>query len=117
MNNLFGSGNHSTSTLNNSTSATIEGYSVSKIIARMDALLMVLKTCQGKNCYKPWEVLHPQDNVHNLQEALNPEFDDFYAESFSSNAVSFSACVYGQLRQYEGSQTPLIYGQPWSEWR
>lgn len=78
---------------------------------------MVLKTCQGKTCYQPWEVLHPQDDVHNLQEALDDKYDKFYADSFATNAVSFDACVYGQLRQYEGPQTPLTYSQPWSEWR
>lgn len=74
----------------------------------MDALLLTLKGCKGRVCTRPWETLHPQGDVANLEQALNAKYDDFYLEK--QLKVSFSECAAGQLLQYEGPQQPLAYG-------
>ncbi|KAL4799310.1 hypothetical protein BDV19DRAFT_385559 [Aspergillus venezuelensis] len=55
------------------------GFPISKLIARLDSLLFVLKSCKEYTCRKPWEALHPEDGgVEILEDAMNPEFDYFY---------------------------------------
>lgn len=54
------------------------GTDVSNIVSRLDALLVVLKTCKGRQCTHPWEVLHPESNIHSLKDALSHGFDAFY---------------------------------------
>lgn len=56
----------------------IAGRSLSQIIPRLDAMMMVLKTCKGKVCTQPWRTLHPEGDVNDLKEALAPKYDDFY---------------------------------------
>ncbi|KAF7196133.1 Arylsulfatase [Pseudocercospora fuligena] len=69
------------------------------LIPRLDALLMVLKTCKGRACTHPWEVLHPAGNVATLIEAMTPEFDDFY---FEQQKVAFEKCEKGYILESEG---------------
>ncbi|KAF2258996.1 arylsulfatase-like protein [Lojkania enalia] len=52
--------------------------SLSKVVARLDSLTMVLKTCKAEGCVKPWKQLHPKENVNSLKAALNPKYDHFY---------------------------------------
>ena len=88
------------------TGAPILGRNLGQLVQRLDALMMVLKTCSGKECVYPWIVLHPQGNVQTLQQAMNPKYDGFY---YSQPKVSFSACKLGYLPEYEGPQTALQY--------
>lgn len=69
------------------------------LVPRLDALLMVLKTCKGRACTHPWEVLHPAGNVATLIEAMNPDFDDFY---FGQQKVAFERCEKGYILESEG---------------
>jgi hypothetical protein len=88
------------------TSLTILGQPLVKVAARLDALLMVLKSCKGRNCIEPWCVLHPDGPpVRTLKEALAVEFDDFYVAQ--QNRVSFSRCEAGYIIDAEGPQTPV----------
>jgi hypothetical protein len=57
---------------------TILGYFISALTARLDALLLVLKSCKASTCYDPWLELHPWGDVASLPEAMNPNFDNFY---------------------------------------
>ncbi|KAH6659994.1 arylsulfatase precursor [Truncatella angustata] len=86
----------------------ISGQDGTKLSSRLDALLLTLKGCKGRVCTRPWETLHPQGNVHNLTDALDPAYDQFYQSE--QLKVSFSECAAGQLLQYEGPQEPLAYG-------
>ncbi|KAF7538703.1 hypothetical protein G7054_g2745 [Neopestalotiopsis clavispora] len=86
----------------------VAGHDADKLTARLDALLLTLKGCKGRVCTRPWETLHPQGDVANLTQALDPKYDDFYLEQ--QPKVSFSQCAGGQLLEYEGPQTPLGYG-------
>jgi len=86
---------------------TILGIPVSKVIPRLDALLMVTKSCKGKTCVHPWSVIHPAGNVQTLEEALNTRFDNFY--SSVSAAVSFEKCELGYILESEGPQEAVVF--------
>ncbi|KAF3025113.1 hypothetical protein E8E14_014624 [Neopestalotiopsis sp. 37M] len=100
---------------------SIHGWSIARLVSRLDALLLTLKACKGKVCTRPWETLHPQDDVHNLADAMNARFDEFYIEKQAK--VTFSACMLGYLPAYEGALEPLPYhggetllAPHWSDW-
>ncbi len=82
------------------------GRPLQRVVARLDALLMVLKSCVGIECTDPWAQLHPQGDVNSLQDALAEQYDQFYA---SQPKVMFSACKQGYLIEYEGPQQAIHY--------
>lgn len=81
-------------------------HPLSKVVPRLDALQLVLKSCKGNSCTDPWQTLHPQGNVHSLPDALNPRYNDFYN---SQPKVRFSECKQGYLIEAEGPQTARPY--------
>ena len=84
------------------------------MIDRLDGLLLVLKSCQGATCIRPWEALQPAGGVHSLQDALDDRHDPFYA---SLPQVSFDWCDEGYLVEAEGPQlTRGYYGGSWDIW-
>lgn len=91
------------------------GVDVSLVISRLDALMMVLKSCKGENCIEPWKVLHPQGDVKSLSDALKVKFDAFYEEQ---TRVSFNRCENGYIIDVEGPQEPYQYrqGTSWHDW-
>lgn len=93
----------------------ILGRSLTHAIARLDALLLVLKSCKGATCIDPWSVLHPEEPIRSLRDALNKEHDLFYG---AQPKVSFDWCDAGYLIEAEGPQVPLTsrYGIPWDAW-
>ncbi|RMJ20522.1 hypothetical protein PHISP_08608, partial [Aspergillus sp. HF37] len=70
-----------------------------QILARLDTLILVLKSCNEDSCRRPWQQLHPGGRVRNLIDALDTSYDDFYA---NQPKVSFSKCVLGHLPWEEG---------------
>jgi hypothetical protein len=97
----------------------VNGLTVKALQARLDALLLVLKTCKGKSCTSPWATLHPGGNVHNLGDALAPMFDKFYEKD--QPGVSFSECQPGQILSSEGALSANTYGgykrmADWATW-
>ena len=78
-----------------------------KLVHRLDAVLLVLKSCVGEECVKPWLHLHPQGDVQNLEDALHSRYDTFYA---SQPQIHFKACKNGYLLEYEGPQDYSVYG-------
>ncbi|KAL5044367.1 hypothetical protein BDW71DRAFT_186226 [Aspergillus fruticulosus] len=100
----------------NEMSDTIFGHSLSQVISRLDSILLVLKSCKGATCIKPWDVLHPGGHVQNLKDALNPLYDAFYT---NQARVSFDHCEYGYIPEIEGPQDALPftrYGVNWDVW-
>lgn len=93
----------------------ILGRSLAQAIPRLDALLLVLKSCQGATCIDPWNVLHPEESVQNLRDALSKEHDLFYG---AQPKVSFDWCDAGYIIEAEGPQVPLTsrYGISWDAW-
>lgn len=89
------------------TNYTIANRNLPQILSRLDALMMVLKSCAEDQCRHPWNQLHPKGKVNNLPEALHPSFDHFYA---NQPKVSFSICEIGYLISAEGPQEYNRYG-------
>ena len=102
-------------TLDEGDEPRILGRSLSQAIARLDALLLVLKSCKGITCIEPWTVLQPEVSVRSLREALDDQFDEFYSKQ---PRVSFDWCDSGYIIEAEGPQAPLTtrYGMPWDVW-
>ncbi|EME43950.1 hypothetical protein DOTSEDRAFT_171886 [Dothistroma septosporum NZE10] len=79
------------------------------ILERVDALLMVTKSCKGRTCHRPWDVLHSDKNVRSLKDALDSVYDDFYKEQ---PRVSFSSCPLGHIVSEEGPQDVNVWTLP-----
>jgi len=103
--------------------ATSETVTLQGLLSRLDALLLVLKTCKARACTHPWEVLHPLGDVKDLHGALRSEYDDFY--EIQQHRVSFSKCEKGYILDSEGPTGVKSYaaiedigargGSRWSE--
>lgn len=52
---------------------------LSELISRMDAVLMVTKTCKSDSCRNPWGVIFPNGDVTNLKSAMSSNYDAFFA--------------------------------------
>ncbi|KAI9927281.1 hypothetical protein MW887_003668 [Aspergillus wentii] len=93
----------------------IMGYGLSNVIPRLDALLLVLKSCKGNTCIKPWDVLHPGGSVQNLRDALDTWYDAFY---HTQHKVSFDRCEPGYIVEAEGPQHARSYwgDLSWDAW-
>lgn len=86
----------------NATLAILDGtHSLSGLEARLDALLLVLKSCKGKQCTEPWRQLHPRGNVNSLRDAMKPRYDALYT---AFPRVEFDRCELGYLVAAEGPQ-------------
>lgn len=70
---------------------------------------MVLKSCKGKACIKPWDVLHPDGSVQSLNNAMDKQYDRFYEEQLK---VTYSKCEQGYIIGSEGAQD--VFG--WEAW-
>ncbi|OQU94859.1 hypothetical protein CLAIMM_01150 [Cladophialophora immunda] len=86
----------------------LQGRGFEQIWHRLDALMMVLKSCKGKECTDPWEVLHPHGDIKTLKDALAVDFDAFYADQVR---VQFESCQLGYILDAEGPQKANVYEQ------
>jgi N-acetylglucosamine-6-sulfatase len=86
----------------------IAGRPFKHIVNRLDALLLVLKSCKGWECIDPWAVLHPRGNIKTLKDALASDFDTFYHEQ---PKVSYSKCELGYIKDSEGPQIANVLGE------
>ncbi|KAF4989809.1 hypothetical protein FDECE_14590 [Fusarium decemcellulare] len=80
-------------------SANVLGVPVSKLANRLDALLFVLKSCQGQTCRKPWQALQPDGSISSLTDALVSKHDQLFD---LLPKVSFTACSGGYVKAFEG---------------
>lgn len=51
---------------------------IARLHTRLDALLLVLKTCAGESCRLPWKALFTDGKVKNLKDAMKKEYDDYF---------------------------------------
>ncbi|KAJ0367190.1 hypothetical protein COL154_003261 [Colletotrichum chrysophilum] len=79
---------------------------LSSVKDRLDALLLVLKSCKAESCRLPWSQIHPDGTVNNLRDALDAKYDDFYA---GQPKISFSDCKDFYDIGSEGPQELLHY--------
>ncbi|CAK7216858.1 hypothetical protein SEUCBS140593_003005 [Sporothrix eucalyptigena] len=127
----------SSSVLNGLTASSdllrIAGRPLAAVLDRLDALMMVLKSCKGDVCRHPWDSLHPKSRsskvpvVNTLVDALDEQFDAFYA---GQPKVRFDKCELGYIPSSEGPQHVSPFGKGnynaanddqvrlghWSEW-
>ncbi|PBP23005.1 arylsulfatase [Diplocarpon rosae] len=99
--------------------SSIAGLPVHQVVARLDSLLFVLKSCTGLTCQHPWQTLHPTGDVLTLEDALAPKFDRFY--EVEQPRVVYNFCSNGYLIDAEGpmweSQGSVFRdGLMWYEW-
>ncbi|KAF2008124.1 arylsulfatase-like protein [Amniculicola lignicola CBS 123094] len=103
-----------------SSAETVLGFPVHKVVARLDSLLFVLKSCKGLTCTQPWRALHPAGNVGNLRDSLSARYDHFYETD--QKKVEYSRCEAGYILDAEGPQFEkdgLVYrygNSRWSDW-
>ncbi|CZT23448.1 related to ARS-1 arylsulfatase [Ramularia collo-cygni] len=113
---------HSSSITHPDPQAQEEKYPLTTLLSRLDALLLVLKNCKGRECTHPWESLHPPNTntnnedelkvprnregdvvVRNLRDAMRKEFDGVY-EGIGEKIgrVGFERCEKGFILESEG---------------
>lgn len=73
------------------TAAKYYGRREKQLFARLDALLMVAKSCQTDSCRNPWSVLFPGGQVTNLASAMAATYDSFFA---NQRKVAFTSCKF-----------------------
>ncbi|KAL2783614.1 alkaline-phosphatase-like protein [Aspergillus keveii] len=108
MTNLFGKPN-----------VNLLGRSRDQVVSRLDAPLLVLKSCKGSECTLTWATLHPDGKVTTLLGALDPKYNAFYA---AQPDIGFAACEAGYLPQLKGRKramriSVLEIGVTGLEWR
>ncbi|KAG4280419.1 arylsulfatase [Fusarium proliferatum] len=96
-------------------STALLGTITGDVLNRLDALMLVLKSCKGNTCIEPWKILHPEGGVASLKDALQAKFNAFYKEQVK---VRFDRCEYGYLIDAEGPQVGYEYreGLEWHHW-
>lgn len=70
-----------------------------QLIARLDALLMVLKSCKQDSCRDPYNVIFPKGEVQNLTAMMDKKYDSYFE---NSPKVQFVTCYTGHIEQLEG---------------
>lgn len=73
---------------------TLAGFPIRKLLKRIDAALLVLKSCKGTAipCHKPWGQLHRNGNVHSLKDAMQNQYDTKYDRLNEKYKVGFDKC-------------------------
>lgn len=73
--------------------AAITNPDVKRMLTRLNAILLVTKSCTLGTCRDPWTVLQPPpaaSPVRSLKQALDPSHDDFYSDL---PEVKFGKCM------------------------
>jgi N-acetylglucosamine-6-sulfatase len=84
-----------------------------RLVHRLDALLLILKSCKGQRCIIPWLAFYPVVDVRSLEKAMHPRFDGFYASVHAETKVGFRECKPGYLREVEGPEYGLLDLRSW----
>ncbi|KAF9893148.1 hypothetical protein FE257_012559 [Aspergillus nanangensis] len=106
-----------------SNTQNILGRPVQQLVNRLDAVILVQKSCRQDQCRSPWKHLHPDGQVHNLKQALDVKFDEQYAqypkvkydECFMSTLYD-PAAEGPQWDDVEASRLLMRDGLPWDAW-
>lgn len=87
----------------------VAGRSHQAVVARLDALILVLRDCKADVCRRPWKTLHPDGSVHSLADALDSAFDSFY---YGQPKMAFHGCGdSAYLKELETAAHVHPYGQ------
>ena len=82
------------------------------VIHRLDALVLVLKTCKANVCREPWKQLHPGGSVNTLIDALDEKHDSFYTNSYNVAKVGWHQCYTGISAHHSSTLYDLANEQP-----
>ncbi|KAK7034486.1 hypothetical protein VNI00_012333 [Paramarasmius palmivorus] len=63
-----------------------------RVISRLNALMIVLKTCVGDVCRNPWDAIFTLGEAANLEEALDEKYDSYFD---SLPRFRYRECRYG----------------------
>ncbi|TPX15448.1 uncharacterized protein E0L32_004428 [Thyridium curvatum] len=66
---------------------------VQQLLNRLNAILLVTKSCEGGTCRQPWGLLQPNDKpneIVSLKQAMDPKYDVFFAKF---PKVNFKECL------------------------
>ncbi|KAJ4245524.1 hypothetical protein NW762_014033 [Fusarium torreyae] len=97
----------------------ILGRPLTKILTRLNALIMVLKTCKGRVCTHPWETLHPDGSIIGLHHAAHEQYDSFYQHQ---PTMWFSECPEAYIAEVENQEDvkpftqEMIVQRPGFDW-
>ncbi len=69
-----------------------------RLLHRLDALTLVLKTCKGESCVAPYGALFPHGKVSTLQQAMHKKYDAYFA---GLPKVHFDHCMLGYQNRLE----------------
>ncbi|KAK5173343.1 uncharacterized protein LTR77_002024 [Saxophila tyrrhenica] len=83
------------------------GRSERELFHRLEALLMVLKSCKMDSCRDPWATLFPGGEVVDIRGAMNSTYDAFFKDQ---PKISYSSCIDGHVVAEEGPQTVMAFG-------
>jgi N-acetylglucosamine-6-sulfatase len=70
---------------------------------------MVMKSCKGVQCTRPWLTIHPGGRVNNLVDALASRLDAFYA---NQPKIAYEECLPGYILAKEGAMNVVPYHVP-----
>jgi N-acetylglucosamine-6-sulfatase len=79
-----------------------------RLVQRLDALLLILKSCKGQSCIEPWRAFHADGQVRSLQGAMHSSYDGFYARIAAEAKVGFKECAAGYVKAVEGPEYGLL---------
>lgn len=69
-----------------------------RLLHRLDAVTLVLKTCKGVSCVEPYSALFPHGTVSTIQQAMNSKYDNYFA---ALPKVHFDHCMLGYQNRLE----------------
>ncbi|KAH7053489.1 alkaline-phosphatase-like protein [Macrophomina phaseolina] len=80
-----------------------------KLLNRLNALVLVTKSCYSNTCRNPWSALQPNhsnsnSSIRNLDDAMDPAYDDFFASDQFPD-VDFGHCM---EYQYVPNEMPFF---------
>ncbi len=83
--------------------ASILPTKTQKLLDRLDGLLLVLKTCKGEVCHRPYSTLFPDINltggeVYTFSQALEGRFDEYFR---GLPKVQYDKCELGYQSRLE----------------
>lgn len=87
------------------------------LLHRLDALMLVLKTCKGATCADPYSKLlppHPNHKLSGFTQLLRPDLDNYFSRL---PKVSFKACGLGYHRALEQPEWDDAWSPRSLEWR
>jgi arylsulfatase A-like enzyme len=91
---------------------TLLGRPIWQLIYRLDALVLIQKSCSADTCREPWKQLHPEGNVNTLADALNERYDAFYENSYKVAKVGWEVCFNGLQAGNSSTLYSLANEQP-----